>query len=302
MENLEESPLKPPSGFPLPQDSPTKIAMEAAAYGATRKETPVQPPASTSQPTVAEKARPTAGKSLSAAAAAAAGSSSMGSSKVSTQLLLEISSKKRREESKQTSEDVTKNKQDKTETMAQPKKKKRAPTKKNKKATKTNTTANKKRDCSSTTSSKNKHATKRSNNETLEDPSPKKKTKTNKKELTPPKPKKQPTTTKCNHESVEGYKVMDQGSYFTANYLGKAENATAVRICANETCKKRRFGIDYKVGQRNPVHCCILANEPEHHCAHAYCKDCFAFQVIYMKHRNKKTPEKQIRRSRRGEA
>ena len=102
-----------------------------------------------------------------------------------------------------------------------------------------------------------------------------KKTRHQKMELTPPqdKTKKPSIDLVCNHDSVGGFIVMDQATYFTKGYLKK--HPTAVRCCAMKGCTNSEFGDSYKVGARQPVHACSNARDAYHECMHAYCKPCF---------------------------
>ena len=102
-----------------------------------------------------------------------------------------------------------------------------------------------------------------------------KKTRHQKMELTPPqdKTKKPSIDLVCNHDSVGGFIVMDQATYFTKGYLKK--HPTAVRCCAMKGCTNSEFGDSYKVGARQPVHACSNAHDAYHECMHAYCKPCF---------------------------
>jgi len=77
----------------------------------------------------------------------------------------------------------------------------------------------------------------------------------------------------CEHETIECYQEVVEGSYFQTSYLESTPNWPDT--CAGEDCKHRTFGTEYKVGTRNPVYCCANAKLILHECKHAYCKPCF---------------------------
>lgn len=74
----------------------------------------------------------------------------------------------------------------------------------------------------------------------------------------------------CDHTQRSNYQKLDIGSFFTTNYYKK--NQHAPRCC--HFCSKE-FGLDYKVGSRNPVYACYNSQNKNHSCVHAYCNDCF---------------------------
>lgn len=79
----------------------------------------------------------------------------------------------------------------------------------------------------------------------------------------------------CDHRDQQNFYQQELPGFFKNAYFLKHEFAP--KQCGVCTVS---FGEEYKVGTRNPVYACTNANNTNHACVYALCKECFKSWVL----------------------